>query len=88
MTSHEKQGIFYSNPQNGQSKIPINFYLNEGHVDGVETEVITEIQPVTQTGSPTSRMATILLSCYLFQTWEDFMWCHFQIEQAVKVVVI
>lgn len=52
MTSHEKQGIFYSNPQNGQSKIPINFYLNEGHVDGVETEVITEIQPVTQTGSP------------------------------------
>lgn len=48
ITSNEKQGEFYAQPQSGQRIIPLTFYLNN---TGVE-EVITTIQPITQNGSP------------------------------------
>ncbi|CAK9440227.1 uncharacterized protein LODBEIA_P43270 [Lodderomyces beijingensis] len=48
LTSHETQGKFYANPQNGQRKIPIQFYLNDEDV----LEVIQQIHPITENGSP------------------------------------
>ncbi|KAI5956721.1 SRO7 [Candida jiufengensis] len=48
ITSIENQSRFYCNPQGGQRKIPINFYLNNTEI----TEYITHIEPITENGSP------------------------------------
>ncbi|KAI3407099.2 SRO7 [Candida oxycetoniae] len=48
LTSYETQGKFYATPQNGERKIPVNFYLNRTEV----AEVIKIIQPITNNGSP------------------------------------
>ncbi|RCK57682.1 Lethal(2) giant larvae SRO77 [Candida viswanathii] len=48
ITSNERQGEFYAQPQSGQRIIPLTFYLNKTEIQ----EVITTIQPITQNGSP------------------------------------
>ncbi|CAI5760788.1 unnamed protein product [Candida verbasci] len=48
ITSLQKQGEFYANPQQGQRIIPISFYLNKTN----EIERITRIVPITENGSP------------------------------------
>ncbi|EDK46461.1 conserved hypothetical protein [Lodderomyces elongisporus NRRL YB-4239] len=48
LTSHETQGKFYATPQNGQRKVPIDFYLKPENT----LEFIRIIQPITENGSP------------------------------------
>ncbi|KAL6453987.1 SRO77 Lethal(2) giant larvae protein SRO77 [Candida maltosa Xu316] len=48
ITSYEKQGEFYSQPQSGQRIIPLAFYLNKTEVQ----ETVTTIQPMSENGSP------------------------------------
>ncbi|EGV63012.1 Lethal(2) giant larvae sro7 [Yamadazyma tenuis] len=48
MTSHDKQGDFYSKPQNGQKMMAINFYQNNTG----KAEFLDKIVPLPQLGCP------------------------------------
>ncbi|KAK6202579.1 lethal giant larvae like, C-terminal-domain-containing protein [Scheffersomyces amazonensis] len=48
LTSHEKQGEFYANPQSGQRILPVT--LNDSKTPG--TEIITEIFPLPNENQP------------------------------------
>lgn len=50
ITSHEKQGEFYAQPQSGQRIIPITF--NEASREQLEPECISEIFPLAADNSP------------------------------------